>query len=94
MEVCGNGTYYQWRKGRGKQRISKYGGAFEKLTDERKAEYQTNRKVYAERRAPDTPAKFHNVPRGGSEVISREHGTGNADNTGGSGYAGGLVSAT
>ncbi len=74
--------------------ISKYGGAFENLSEQRKAEYQTNRKIYHHRRAPDPPAKPGDVPRGWSSDDGREHGTGNGDHSGGSGYLERLASAT
>jgi len=94
VEVCGGGAYYQWRKGRGKNRVSKYGGTFHNLPDERKEAYQKNREIFAERRARNTPANNSNVPRGGDSIASREHGAGGSDNAPERGSFEWLVSTT
>jgi hypothetical protein len=47
IEVTGNGRYWQWRKGSGKNRESAYGGRFDNLSEERKAKYHENIKTYA-----------------------------------------------
>ena len=43
IEVTRRGKYWQWRKGRDKNRLSRYGGKFELLSSERKAEYHDNK---------------------------------------------------
>jgi len=44
-EIQGEGKYWQWRKGSGKKRESKYGGTFETLPDvKRKEAYSANKK--------------------------------------------------
>lgn len=42
-EVKGNGQYWQWRKGSGSNRSSRYGGTFDQLSDERKAAYEAHK---------------------------------------------------
>lgn len=50
IEVTGLGRYWQWRKGRGQARISRYGGKFDLLSDERKREYHANKRKQTRRR--------------------------------------------
>jgi len=42
VEVQKRGRYWQWRKGRAQNRQARYGGKFELLTEERKAQYAKN----------------------------------------------------
>ena len=39
IEVTGQGRYWQWRRGRGADRVSRYGGKFNLLSEERKGQY-------------------------------------------------------
>lgn len=50
IEVTRRGKFWQWRKGRGRDRQSRYGGKFELLSDERKAAYHDNKRRQAQRR--------------------------------------------
>ena len=43
VEVQKRGKYWQWRFGSGRMRISRYGGKFELLSQERQAEYAQNK---------------------------------------------------
>jgi len=43
IEVQRRGRYWQWRTGRAEKRKSRYGGKFELLSDERKAQYVQNK---------------------------------------------------
>ncbi|WP_152976753.1 hypothetical protein [Herpetosiphon geysericola] len=43
-EVKENGQYWQWRKGSGSNRTSRYGGTFDQLSTERKAAYEANKR--------------------------------------------------
>lgn len=43
-EVIQGGRYWQWRTGRADSRKAVYGGTFRTLSDERKAQYERNRK--------------------------------------------------
>jgi hypothetical protein len=45
-EVKDRGKYWQWRKGSGDYRPSRYGGVFELLDEERKAQYERNKRIY------------------------------------------------
>jgi hypothetical protein len=47
IEVTGSGKYWQWRRGSGKKRESRYGGKFDELGIERKKQYAKNRKSHA-----------------------------------------------
>lgn len=40
IEVTARGRYWQWRRGRGKARESRYGGRFASLPDQRKEQYK------------------------------------------------------
>jgi hypothetical protein len=51
IEVMRRGKYWQSRRGRGKNRESRYGGKFSTLSAERQAEYYVNKQRYHERRA-------------------------------------------
>ena len=50
IEVLKRGKYWSWRKGSHKKRVSRYGGKFETLNNERKEQYQINKAKYAARR--------------------------------------------
>jgi hypothetical protein len=50
IEVVRRGKYWQSRRGRGKNRESRYGGKFSTLSEERQAQYYVNRQRYHERR--------------------------------------------
>lgn len=43
IEVQKRGKYWQWRYGSGRTRISRYGGKFELLSQERQTEYAQNK---------------------------------------------------
>ena len=62
IEVTGGGKYWQWRRGSGKRRESRYGGKFRELSPERQAAYRQN--VKRRRRAPDHPGKPEDRHRG------------------------------
>lgn len=47
IEVTGQGRYWQWRRGRGTNRKSRYGGKFEQLSQDRQAAYHQNRRTKA-----------------------------------------------
>lgn len=49
-EVKRRGKFWQWRRGRGDQRVSRYGGKFDLLSPERQAEYERNKRAQAKRR--------------------------------------------
>ena len=49
IEVTGKGGYWQWRSGSGSSRKSIYGGKFENLSPERKAQYERNKTTKARR---------------------------------------------
>ena len=55
-EVTRRGKFWQWRKGRNIGRISRYGGKFDLLSEERKAEYHVNKRRQAKRRKAQTRA--------------------------------------
>jgi hypothetical protein len=52
INTKGNGTtrFWMWRRGRGSNRESKYGGMFRTLSPERMAQYEANRRSYAKRK--------------------------------------------
>ena len=43
IEVQKRGKFWQWRRGSKAQRQARYGGKFDLLSDERKAEYEQNK---------------------------------------------------
>lgn len=45
-EVKERGKYWQWRKGSGEYRPSRYGGTFGQLDEERQAQYGINKRIY------------------------------------------------
>jgi len=47
IEVTRNGKYWQWRRGSGRNRESRYGGKFSMLDPSRQAAYYENRKTHA-----------------------------------------------
>jgi hypothetical protein len=57
IEVTRRGKYWQWRKGRDKDRQSRYGGKFELLSNERKAEYHDNKAKRQTQRAATFDAR-------------------------------------
>jgi hypothetical protein len=52
INTKGNGTtrFWMWRRGRGSNRESRYGGMFRTLSPERMAQYEANRRSYAKRK--------------------------------------------
>jgi hypothetical protein len=66
IEVIRRGKYWQSRRGRGKERESRYGGKFSSLSASRQAEYYVNRERYHERRT-------------GAAGADRNRGTGAAE---------------
>jgi hypothetical protein len=52
IEVTGGGKYWQWRRGSGKNRQSRYGGKFRDLSEARKEAYRKN--VERRRRAANS----------------------------------------
>jgi hypothetical protein len=51
IEVQKRGKYWQWRRGSRQKRVSRYGGKFELLPDERKEQYEVNKARLARTRA-------------------------------------------
>ena len=49
-EVTRRGKFWQWRRGRNLGRVSRYGGKFDLLSEERKAEYHVNKRQKAKRK--------------------------------------------
>ncbi len=56
-EIKERGKYWQWRKGSGDYRPSRYGGTFDQLDDERKAQYAVNKHIYGRNRAAHAQAQ-------------------------------------
>ncbi len=51
IEIQKRGRYWQWRIGSHGNRSAQYGGKFETLPEERKKEYDENKRIYHARRA-------------------------------------------
>ncbi len=56
-EVKERGKYWQWRKGSGDYRPSRYGGTFDRLDEERQAQYEHNKHIYGRNRKAQQKAK-------------------------------------
>lgn len=67
VEVQKRGKYWQWRRGSRQKRVSRYGGKFELLSEERKAEYAVNKAKWAQRRSNS------NNGTGGTATVTERH---------------------
>ena len=58
IEVQKRGRFWQWRRGRNESRVCRYGGKFDNLSDERKAEYHERIRIKnkAKRHTPHSRA--------------------------------------
>ena len=64
-EIQKRGRYWQWRIGSHGNRSAQYGGKFETLPEERKQQYDENKRLYHARRAPKANATRETDNTGG-----------------------------
>jgi hypothetical protein len=76
VEVQKRGKYWQWRHGSRHKRKSRYGGKFELLPDERKAQYEANKEKRQARAHHGSRSLEHLTERDSLLSVGRIDGTG------------------